>query len=247
MNRLMIIPAAGLGSRLGSTVPKVLVPVNGKPMIDYLLDLYAPMVERFILILNPSFASEVIRYCAERALAIDYETQETPTGMLDAILIPRDRIRTLDPTGVWITWCDQIAVHPETIKALKEAANQNPDTALIFPTIERTDPYIHLVRNDRHEIVDILHRREGDHLPEVGESDMGLFCLSRKAYLELLPQFSRHAGIGAGTYERNFLPFISWLLGRADVKTFPGRDETESIGINTPAELRRVEHYFRNK
>ena len=33
MSRLMIIPAAGAGSRLGSSLPKVLTPVNGRPMV----------------------------------------------------------------------------------------------------------------------------------------------------------------------------------------------------------------------
>ena len=41
-NRTLIIPAAGLGSRLGLNLPKVLVPVDGRPMIDWLVELYAP-------------------------------------------------------------------------------------------------------------------------------------------------------------------------------------------------------------
>ena len=41
--RVLIVPAAGRGQRLGSSVPKVLVPVNGRPMLHHLLDLYAPL------------------------------------------------------------------------------------------------------------------------------------------------------------------------------------------------------------
>ena len=61
---MMIIPAAGRGSRLQSSMPKVLYPVAGRPMIDYLLELYAPFVDRFVLVLHPSFAEEVERHCA---------------------------------------------------------------------------------------------------------------------------------------------------------------------------------------
>ena len=247
MNRLMIIPAAGLGSRLNSVTPKVLYPVNGKPMVDYLFDLYASVVDRFVVVLHPSFAEEVQRHCAGRSLSIEYAIQPSPTGMLDAVLLPRPRIESFSPESIWVTWCDQIAVHPHTIKALVDSSTQNPETALIFPTINRRDPYIHLVRNEKHEIVDILHRREGDNLPEVGESDLGIFCISRKAYFDFLPQFSREAGTGMGTNERNFLPFILWLHGRAEVRTFSGRDEAESIGINTKAELLLVEHYLRSQ
>jgi bifunctional UDP-N-acetylglucosamine pyrophosphorylase / glucosamine-1-phosphate N-acetyltransferase len=245
MNRVMIVPAAGLGSRLSPVIPKVLYPVNGRPMIDYLFDLYSSVVEQFIFVLHPSFEREVRRHCSTHRLRIEYEIQEKPTGMLDAILIPRERVQRHAAESVWVTWCDQIAVHPQTIGALANLSRQNPATALIFPTITRKEPYIHLVRNDCHEIVNILQRREGDNLPQVGESDMGLFCLSSSAYLERLRDFSREIGRAAVTQERNFLPFISWLHGRAEVRTFPGHGEIESVGINTPPELRLVEDYLR--
>ena len=246
MNRLMIIPAAGLGTRLKSSVPKVLFPVNGKPMIDYLFDLYAPVVERFILVLHPSFAPEVARYCATHPLPIEYELQETPTGMLDAILIPTERVRRHRPRSVWITWCDQIAVQPQTVSKLVTLSEQDSKAALIFPTVLRTEPYIHIARDDQGEIVDILHQREGDVLPDVGESDMGLFCLSAEAYFELLGDFACDVTKGAVTQERNFLSFIPWLRGRAKVRTFPACHEIESIGINTPADLDRVEKHLHN-
>ncbi|MGH8064820.1 MAG: NTP transferase domain-containing protein [Candidatus Entotheonellia bacterium] len=246
MHRLLIIPAAGLGSRLKSSIPKVLFPVNSRPMLDYLFELYASVVERFILVLHPSFAEAVQRYCASFSLPIEYEFQETPTGMLDAILIPQARVRQHRPMSIWITWCDQITVSPRTILKLAEFANQDPEAALIFPTVERTQPYVHLVRNAREEIIAVQHRREGEQLPQTGESDMGLFCLSPNTYLNLLPEFSEDGMRGAVTGERNFLPFIPWLCGRARVRTFPGCHEIEAVGINTAVELTHVEHYLRH-
>ena len=51
--RLLVIPAAGLGSRLGAGVPKVLVPVAGVPMLDRLLDLYRSAVDRVVVVAVP--------------------------------------------------------------------------------------------------------------------------------------------------------------------------------------------------
>jgi bifunctional UDP-N-acetylglucosamine pyrophosphorylase/glucosamine-1-phosphate N-acetyltransferase len=247
MKRLMIIPAAGLGSRLSADIPKVLYPVNGMPMIDYLFDLYASVVERFVLVLHPSFAPDVVRYCAYRRLPIDYEIQESPTGMLDAILVPRKRIRSHMPASVWITWCDQIAVRPQTVSKLVTLSEENSKPGLIFPTVRRAAPYIHLVRNDQGAIIDVLQEREGDTLPEIGESDMGLFCLSPNTYCELLGDFARDVVRGAGTQERNFLSFIPWLQQRAEVRTFPACHEIESVGINTSADLQLVGDYLRTQ
>ena len=42
--------------------------------------------------------------------------------------------------------------------------------------------------------------------------------------------------MGAGTGERNFLPFLPWLAERAKVMTFE-IDAAEAQGINTPEDL----------
>jgi len=242
MNRLMIIPAAGSGSRLQSSTPKVLLPVSGKPMIDHLFTLYRDVIDRFILVLHPSFEKEVREYCSRFPFAIAYELQESPTGMLDAILVPQQRVQEYQPEQIWITWCDQIGVHPRTVRELARLSKEN--AGLIFPTVSRANPYIHMVRNQEGRIVKVLQRREGDRLPEIGENDLGLFCLSRQTYLELLPAYSVEASQPAATGERNFLPFIVWLSARSDVRTFPAQDEIESVGINTQEELQLMQRHL---
>ena len=243
----MIIPAAGLGLRLKSSLPKVLFPVNGRPMIDYLFNLYAPLAECFILVLHPSFERQVRQYCSQYAFRLEYAIQEEPTGMLDAILAPREEVQKYRPERVWITWCDQIAISPRTVATLARLSVQDHESALLFPTVMRKDPYIHFVRNERREIVRVLQRRENDDMPEVGESDMGLFHLSGHAYLDLLVDFSGAITRSAVTRERNFLPFIPWLHGQAPIRTFPGGAEIESVGINDAGDLQRIEGYLRHE
>lgn len=242
----MIIPAAGAGARLGSSRPKVLVALAGRPLLDHLHDLYRSWVDDFVVVVHPSFEEEVRAHCLARRLPVALALQEERTGMLDAILAPAPLLRERDFDDVWITWCDQVAVRSETVAALDRLCRAEPDAALIFPTIRRRQPYIHLVRNDAGAIVEILHGREGDPMPDVGESDMGLFRLSRLAYLDLLPRFAESVVRGVGTGERNFLPFICWLRGRAGMRTLSGHDEIESVGINTPEELRLVEEHLRH-
>ncbi|HQR32087.1 MAG TPA: NTP transferase domain-containing protein [Blastocatellia bacterium] len=249
MKRLMIIPAAGLGTRLhGGAVtetPKLLYPVNGRPMINHLLELYAPVVSRFVLVLHPATVETVKRHCAPLDLPVEFEVQASPTGMLDAILIPRERVEGYQPDQVWITWCDQIAVHPRTVRRLAEMAGE---AELVMPTIIKANPYIHFERDDEHRIVDLRQRREGDSMPERGEGDLGLFSLSRIAYLDRLPRFSEQVVAGSATQERNFLPFIPWLSKQeAIVRTFPAYAEIESVGINTQADLKLVAEYLANE
>jgi len=226
-------------------VPKPLFPVSGKPMIEYLFELYASVVCEFVLVLHPSSESAVRAYCGARALAVRYARQERPTGMLDAILAPLDLLRDSAPRRIWITWCDQIAIHPMTIRTLDRMDQEEPEAAVTFPTARRQDPYIHLERRADGRILRILHKREGDRLPAVGESDMGLFSLAPSAYFDQLVAFASEGGSGSATGERNFLPFIPWVSdGRGEVRTFACRDPREAVGVNDAADALVVQAYL---
>ena len=241
---MLIVPAAGLGTRLRTTLPKVLARVNGRPMLDWLLDLYRGVVDRAIIVVHPSSADQIRAYGETTGARLEYRLQETPTGMLDAILRATPAVASSDASRILITWCDQVAVHPETVERLTTLSDTNPAAALVMPTARRTDPYIHLERDSSDRIVRVLHRREGDRLPPVGESDTGLFSLSRDAFLDDLTSFSASAATGEATGERNFLPFIPWIAARGEIVTFPCVDPIEALGVNTPEELQRVETYL---
>jgi bifunctional UDP-N-acetylglucosamine pyrophosphorylase/glucosamine-1-phosphate N-acetyltransferase len=246
MPRLLIIPAAGLGSRLGAHVPKVLVRVAGATMLDRLLDLYNDAVERVVIVVNPAFAEDVRHHVASRrdAARIECAEQPVPTGMLDAILLGLPAAERFKPSSVWVTWCDQVAVHPKTIERLATRTGSDAHDALVMPTVMRHHPYIHLERDASGRITRVLHRREGDAMPETGESDLGLFAMSVRTFRELLPKYAREVEVGAGTGERNFLPFIPWLARMDTIATFPCEDPMEAVGINTPEELGMVERYL---
>jgi bifunctional N-acetylglucosamine-1-phosphate-uridyltransferase/glucosamine-1-phosphate-acetyltransferase GlmU-like protein len=168
--------------------------------------------------------------------------------MLDAILLAAEDARTPEVKRVWITWCDQIAIHPNTITTLDRMSGDSPDAQVILPTSVQENPYIHLARAPDGRITAILQRREGDAMPPVGESDTGLFSLSPDSYFNLLPRFGKDAVRAAGTRERNFLPFLPWLVQRElRVITFPCTSKMEAIGVNTPDDLVRIEQYLQER
>ena len=249
--RLLIVPAAGLGSRLGGSVPKALVRVSGQPMLDHLLELYRSYVDHVVVVTHPSFSADVRAHLERRDKLVpdtprwSLAEQRAPTGMLDAILEAAPIVAREDPINVWITWCDQVGVLSSTAARLAAADSSKPQPAVALPTIWRRNPYIHFARDDDGQIVRVLHRREGDRLPDFGESDMGLFALSRDAFTHHLPRYAAALEPGRGTGERNFLPFIAWVSSRAKVVSFTGTDEREAVGVNTSDELRAVEEWLR--
>jgi bifunctional UDP-N-acetylglucosamine pyrophosphorylase/glucosamine-1-phosphate N-acetyltransferase len=164
--------------------------------------------------------------------------------MLPAILTAAAAVREHRLHSVWITWCDQVAVRPGTIRRLAALSAAAPAPDLVFPTVWKKNPYIHFDHDERGRITAVRHRREGDAMPEIGEGDSGLFALSREAYLDRLPAFATEGQHGAATGERNFLPFIPWIAQRGRVITYEVEDEVESMGVNTASDARYIEEYL---
>jgi NDP-sugar pyrophosphorylase family protein len=213
-------------------------------MLEWLIALHRMYVDEIIIVVHPSSEREVREFGGKTGARLAYEIQSAPTGMLDAILLARDRVGTTGASHVWVTWCDQVAVHPQTVRNLAEQSAMRPHVPLVMPTVMRDDPYIHFARDTRGRITSVLQRREGDVMPARGESDMGLFSLSREAFLDELPAFAANSLTGGSSGERNFLPFIPWIAERSEIVTFPGVDEMEAVGVNTPSELEAVARYL---
>lgn len=245
MNRVLVIPAAGRGTRLGFDGPKALCPVNGEPMLRHLLRRYAPIVSHAVVVTSPGGLSAIAAVAHADALPVTCTVQPEPTGMLPAILCAVPIIEDTSCDEVWITWCDQVGISSGTLSAITDALAEHPSAALVFPTVRQAPPYIHVERDAAGRIVAVRQRREGDLMPDVGESDTGVFVLRRNTFLTHLRAYDAIAPRGDGTRERNFLPFIPWLARTAEVRTVPLADPREAIGVNTPDELALLEAYLR--
>jgi bifunctional N-acetylglucosamine-1-phosphate-uridyltransferase/glucosamine-1-phosphate-acetyltransferase GlmU-like protein len=213
-------------------------------MLQHLLELHRAFVERLVIVASPGAADDIRGRLKSWSVAADVTIQEEPTGMLDAILLGITALHERALDRVWITWGDQVAVRRETLARLAEIET---GTDLALPTLERDDPYIHFDRDGAGRISGVRQRREGDRMPPRGENDLGLFSLSARAAREWLAEYASGLAPGAGTGERNFVPFVAWAAARGIVRTCPATDPIEAVGINTPEELAAVEHALRER
>jgi bifunctional UDP-N-acetylglucosamine pyrophosphorylase/glucosamine-1-phosphate N-acetyltransferase len=245
VSRLLVIPAAGRGSRLGFDGPKALCPVNGRTMLEHLLARYAPLIHEVVVVAAPEALDAIGAVVRAGSVPGTCVVQARPEGMLPAILCATPVVERRRPEEVWITWCDQIAISATTVARLGDEMTSNSSATFVFPTVMQSPPYIHFARDEDGRLCAVLQRREGDPLPATGESDAGLFAMRGRTFLEDLGRYGSLAAASPGTGERNFLPFIPWLAQTAEVRTFPLTDPLEAVGVNTPADLAALEAYLR--
>lgn len=217
--------------------------VAGRPMIDHVLARHAPHVAEAIAVVAPADRARARQHLRSAPVPVRIAEQPQPTGMLDALLAARAALDGHAFDRAWISWCDQVAISRATAERLADLDRRFPHSLAVLPIIDQAAPYVYFVLDAGGRPIRVRHRREGDDMPAEGRADAGLFSLSRAAFFDLLPDYATIAPVGALTGERNFLPFLPWVVSRGDVHTFE-IPAGEAIGINTPDDVRRAERWL---
>jgi bifunctional UDP-N-acetylglucosamine pyrophosphorylase / glucosamine-1-phosphate N-acetyltransferase len=236
-----IIPAAGRGSRLGYNQPKILYPLLGRSILDWLLDALIPVCHHFILVLAPDGVDEVVPSFKKRVgSAGSWVIQEKPTGMGSAVLMTQNVVKT--PYSM-VIWGDQVTLRKETLKACATAHEQRANATMTLPTIIRQNPYIHLERDNKSQIKRVLQARENEIKVSHGENDCGLFLFSTSClYPTLEKARSQGVGVGKETSEFNLVQVLpKFEKGPGSVVTVRINDPMETLGVNTVADAQLAE------
>ncbi|MGP8069479.1 MAG: sugar phosphate nucleotidyltransferase [Candidatus Bathyarchaeia archaeon] len=89
---LALVPAAGRGTRLGrigAALPKALVPIDGRPAIDHILEMLREAGIHQVLLVVGYKKEQLISYVEDGSdfgLNVAYLTQPNPKGIADALL-----------------------------------------------------------------------------------------------------------------------------------------------------------------
>lgn len=238
MKTCAVIPAAGLGKRLNSSMPKVLVSLTPtKTIWSVLRQNLVGLVDHIHLIVSPQ-GEEMIRLALAEDLAtglVSLSVQSEPLGMGDAIFQGYPVWSKAE--NIIIVWGDQVFVSAQTLTcALQSHAGRAKTIAL--PLIEVTDPYVEYIFDADLGLSRVKQSREGDRCAAKGLSDVGTFVMSVRNLLPAWDAYMKRASRGNETQEINFLPFLPFLSHNGwHIQQLNVTDPLEARGINTPDDL----------
>ncbi len=239
-----IVPAAGRGSRLGFERPKILYPVGGRMIVEWLLDFLLPNCAKVVFVLSPD-GREPVEAELQRLIPGRYSIaiQEIPLGMGDAVSVGLAKVSTEFVTTVW---GDQVALRRSSIEACLRIQQGPLRPDMVCPTVMRAHPYIHFERDESGRIARLLQKREGDEMPADGESDTGFFCFRTDRLRRFLGELREDAGAqGNATGEFNFLPVIPVVAREGIVVTPRIMTIEETVGVNSREDAAVVEPFLR--
>jgi bifunctional UDP-N-acetylglucosamine pyrophosphorylase / glucosamine-1-phosphate N-acetyltransferase len=244
-----VVLAAGEGTRMRSSTPKVLHPLCGRPMILHVLDtLVALPLERIVVVVGHG-AEEVTKTVHEQLateVPIEFVEQRVQRGTGDAASVGLTPFAdTLDAEDdVIVLPADTPLLRAETLATLA-TEHRLADAAATLVTAEVDDPtgYGRIVRDARGGVDRIVEQADASDAEQaITEINPSIYCF-RRAYLA--PALRRLSPENAqGEY---YLTDAIEVLRRTGhlIVAVPGHDTTETLGVNDRAQLAAAERVLR--
>jgi bifunctional UDP-N-acetylglucosamine pyrophosphorylase/glucosamine-1-phosphate N-acetyltransferase len=219
-----------------SRVPKVLHPLNGRPMIDLTLDACLGAGAREALVVVSPESPQVAEHVAGRARTV---LQPAPRGTGDALAaVPPELIRDKD---LLIVYGDQPLFRAETLAALVAAHHQSSAVATIASTRAQGRPDGRIVRDESGRFLRIVEHRDASPVERaIDEINVGAYCVRGASVGPALDRLRPDNAQGE-LYLTDLFPLL------AGVHVFAIADPDEAIGINDRVQLARAEAILRRR
>ncbi len=236
-NVMVLVLAAGKGTRMRSETPKVLHPVLGRSMLEYVLHTIESLNPMGIAVVV-GHGEEKVRYHIGDPLGLDWVVQEHQLGTAHAVMHCESVSR--DAEHVLIVCGDTPMLGCETLARLIDAhIEAGASVSVLSAVLDDPFGYGRILRSDDGTCLGIVEEADAnDTERQIREVSSGIFCVRRRDLFELIRKVERKNVQG-----EYYLPDIMKIaVGRGmPVQAIQTEDTEEIIGINDRAQLARVE------
>jgi bifunctional UDP-N-acetylglucosamine pyrophosphorylase / glucosamine-1-phosphate N-acetyltransferase len=238
----VLIMAAGHGTRMRSSLPKVLHAVCGRPMVEWVVDAAREAgADRVVCITRPG--EGVDEHLKDAGVEVASQTEGEGTGA--AVLAARDAIAGAD--NVVILSGDHPLVAASLIAALVEEHEKAEASATLLTT-EELDPtgYGRVVRTEDGDVERIVETKHTDGVPDehlaIREINIGTYAFAADDLLEALGEVTEERD---ELYLTNVFPILR-SKGRT-LAAHTTEDTRSAMGVNTRADLIEIDRVARDQ
>lgn len=232
-----IIMAAGKGTRMKSSLSKVMHKVAGKPMVNHMIDICENAGVRKIIAIVADGMDDVKQAVVPHSTAI----QEQQLGTGDAVKAARNALKDFDGY-VLILNGDAPLFNPETLKGLVDAAKNNGMAILGF---DAYDPhgYGRLITEGDY-VTQIIEQKDcDDRQVELSLCNAGAYCVHAKHLFPFLDEITNDNAQG-----EYYITDLVAIAARHDVRcAYTIADEEETLGVNSRVQLAQVEYVMQDR
>ena len=239
----VLIPAAGKGSRMNLDTPKSLLKINSKSIISIIVNSLNKFDKNPVIIINPSHFKNFKKNFEKEKNKPEFIYQNKALGMGNAVLNFKNSINFNQCENIILIWGDIPYISSRTINTVvdKHLNNLNHFT---FPTIDVSNPYTFVKRDNKGKVLKILESRETKSIPEFGEREIGLFVFNKNIVMRELKK-NYYNKFNKVTKEHSFLYIVEHLVkNNYRVEAVKIATKNEIKDLNTLQDYKNAKKYF---
>lgn len=243
VNFVTVIMAAGKGTRMKSDLAKVLHPLNGRPMIHYVIRLARELGSNRIVAIIGHQKERVIETLKD--VQIEFAIQEPQLGTGHAVMQTEPLLKNYNGP-VLVLSGDVPVLTFDTMKHLIEIHIEQNATATVLTTL-MPDPtgYGRVIRNADGSVQKIVeHKDASDQEKKIREINSGIYMFQSGELFTALRKINSH-----NAQNEYYLPDVLKIFidDGKKVSAYSTEDYHEISGINTVEQLKEAETILNSK
>ena len=234
----VIILAAGKGTRMNSDLPKVLHKLQGKTLIDYVIDESELLKPKEIILVVGYKKERVIKHTESR-INLKYAIQEEQLGTGHAVLQTKKLLKN-KKGHILILYGDVPNIKASTLlPVVDNHIINNRDLTLITAEIDDPTGYGRIIRDKKGNLLKIIEEKDcNNNEKKIKEWNPGIYIFKTEEVFKILDNIK--------TNNASTEYYLTDAIGLAQqsnmqIKAIKIANSGEVIGINTTDQLKELE------
>jgi bifunctional UDP-N-acetylglucosamine pyrophosphorylase / glucosamine-1-phosphate N-acetyltransferase len=239
----IVILAAGQGKRMRSTLPKVLHPIAGRPMLEHVLTSAKALEGDHQTILVLGHGGEFVQeFLSKTAFKVKTALQSEQKGTGHAVLQACDQLSD-DPVTL-ILYGDVPLIQTQTLQQLAGLASTG-GLGLLTQHMANPTGYGRILRNQDGDVSGIVEEKDASaEIRQITEINTGFMALPTQKLKGWLKQLKPNNA--QGEYYLTDVIALAVIEG-VPVYTTQARNDWETVGVNSRAQLADLERVWQRE
>ena len=238
MSTSVIILAAGKGTRMRSSLPKVLQPLAGRPLLGHVIETAKKLNAANIITIYGHGGELVQQAFIEENVQWVEQAEQLGTGHAVKVTLP-----VLPSDGVSLILSGDVpCITQETLEKLL-AVSRETGIGLVTLTLADANGYGRIVRENNKIQAIVEHKDASETQRQIKEINTGIYCVSNEKLHEWLPKLSNENAQG----EYYLTDIVAMAIADGlEVASVEPELAFEVEGVNDRIQLAALEREFQN-